>query len=122
MTNEQILEMVTMRVNGATLREIAEKFNISREYVRQCMPKQMVTNQLVENGWESIIYPALKEWVKEHEFSNADLAKKTGTSQQHINAFLRGNFNPRKSTIDKILALTGMTYEQAFRKDGDVTP
>ena len=37
-------------------------------------------------------------------------------SQNRISAYLKGYNELRKEMIDKLLAITGLTYEEAFRK------
>ena len=37
MTKEEVIEAFEMRVNGATYREIGEKFNCSKQYIEQVL-------------------------------------------------------------------------------------
>lgn len=65
-----------------------------------------------------IIYPALREYIRVncknsiYEFS--DKLKRSPSSAYN---WLYGRHETTQGVIDAVLALTGMTYEQAFRRD-----
>lgn len=117
MTKEQVLEMVTMRVNGATLKEIGERFGVSKEYVRQCMPPVMCGTNKREFAVDRIIYPALKEYMKERGLSLNGFSRLVNMYPQTAKNVLLGKNDPQKRIIDSILSATGLTYEQAFKVD-----
>lgn len=119
MTNEQILEMVTMRLNGASTQEIKEKTGASDKDIRDYIPRALAysRNARVDEAIGKIVYPALRDWMVAHNYTMAYAAKLIGISPA---TFLRTSYggNVVKENIDKILTVTGLTYEQAFKREG----
>ena len=64
---------------------------------------------------ERIIYPNIRAWCLENGYSYLRIAKETGMSEPGIRLFLTGKRGGTKYTIDAILDLTGLTYQEAFR-------
>lgn len=112
MTNEEKVEMFRMRLEGATLQEVADKFGITREYVRQLVPG--IEGKEIKR--RAIVYPAILKWFQENELNYCSFGRMCGLSNVAVNDILTGNRSPRKDSIDAILKATGMTYEEAFRK------
>lgn len=63
-------------------------------------------------------YPRI-DMMLHHKGSLTDFCDVVGISQSAYFALQRGETDPRKSTIDGVLAYTGLTYEQAFGKAGE---
>lgn len=118
MTNEQILEMVSMRLNGASVREIKEKTGATDKDIKAYLPRALAysRNTRVDEAIGKIVYPAIREWIIAHGYTLTYAAKLIGTSPAtFISASYGGNCT--KENIDKILAVTGLTYEQAFKQE-----
>lgn len=113
MTIDQKVEMFRLRLEGNTLQEIADRFCITRERVRQIL---LSTESLRIRTPElpDCVYPNLAKWLNENRYSCSSFAKKVGVCPGTVYKTLRGNDGLRKETIDKILKETGMSYEQAF--------
>ena len=62
------------------------------------------------------IYPVLYNWIIENYGSIHKFTKTIGVSDRGFRTFLYGSGGCHKFTIDKILELTGMTYEECFAK------
>lgn len=62
-------------------------------------------------------YPAIGQWLRQTGTTLTELGKRTGLSASCINHTMKGKDLPNKYTIDKILAVTGLTYEEAFRRE-----
>lgn len=116
MTNEQKVEAYRMRLEGATLQECADRFGVTRECIRKITPP-VETHKRGRPAYKSCIYPNLRALLSENRYGYSDFAKLCVASEQAIFNALTGKVNPRKSTIDKILDATGMTYEEAFRRE-----
>lgn len=115
MTNEQRVEMFRMRLEGASLQEIADAYGVTREYVRQLVPP--VANQARRRSdYSSCIYPVIAKWLFENRVSYFAFSLLCGTAQMRMYNALTGRVSPTKDTIDRILDATGLTYEEAFRK------
>lgn len=111
MTKEQKLEACSMRFDGVSIQEIADHFGVTREYIRQITPT-INTLAVRRKKLDSYIYPNISRWMKENRVCASKLAKTIGISPVTVSNMLSGRVNTTKSTIDKVLEVTGMTYEQ----------
>ena len=59
------------------------------------------------------IYPALRRWMQKSGCGYEEVSRRTGLSNQTVSRTLSGQ-NATKRSIDLIIAVTGLTYEQAF--------
>lgn len=116
MTREEKIEMFTMRVDGATLQECADKYGITRERVRQIFlnpycdglrkrvnPKKYKRHDLAET--------IVKKYGTLNKFS-----EQSGILPSTISKILNGRSVSSK-TIHRFLKHTGLTYEEAFPDD-----
>lgn len=110
MTKEQILDMCKMRIDGHALQEIADKYGCTIECVRQLTPKRGYKR-------DKSVYPAINRWMEERNITMAYLSEMCGLSKGTISNTLNGRNSPTKYVIDKILLVTGLKYEDAFRKE-----
>lgn len=111
MTNEQKVEVYRMRLNGATLQECADKFGVTREYIRQITPAVRGNRRC----FKVCIYPGVAKWLEDNDWTFSQLADKSGVSVAALETFLTGRGGTSKRTIDRLLEITGMTYEEAFK-------
>ena len=65
---------------------------------------------------ESDVFPNLAKWLRETKMSWAELASLFGRSTDVGSRLRRDTYDIRKSEIDIILDVTGMTYEECFAK------
>lgn len=113
MTKEQKLEACSMRFDGVSLQEIADHFGVSKGRIHQITPR--ISTRSVRSYYnETFIYPNISRWMRENRISANNFSKMIGVSQMTVSNNLRGKTPPSKKTIDKILEVTGMTYEEAF--------
>lgn len=115
MTNEQRVEMYRMRLEGASLQEIADKFGVTRQAVHQAIPA--VEPRPCYRA--KCIYPNLQNWLIANERSLATFSEITGVNKTTLYKVLGGQGDPCKKTIDAILRTTGMDYETAFAPKED---
>lgn len=114
MTKEQKIEAYAMRLDGVSLQGIADHFGVSKQYIHQLLPGARRSNK---KKYESYIYPNIVKFLRENNVSAKHLAELCDITNSGINHFLSGKSGGSKTTIDKILAVTGMTYEEAFAKE-----
>ena len=114
MTIDQKVEAYRMRLEGATLQSIADKFGVSLERVRQIIPPIEGKTWSKDSTWSRCVYPGIGQWLYENRCTYAKLAELVGVPQGTMSRWMNGVHKPSKPTIDKILKVTGMTYEQAF--------
>ena len=104
------------RENGLTYDEIAEKYGVSRQCVGQACGK---TNPKHFKTIRNCIYPNLREWMNDNKVSRKELAIRMGlagyaNTQANLGNYLKGLNDPPKKVIDKLIEITGLTYEELF--------
>ena len=109
------------RAKGKTYKEIAEMYGVSHQRVAQvcCRQKDHQFRPFTE---ERCIYVNLRNWLNENKISLSEFARRcsntvNGPTLNRFGGILRGSNYPNKQTIDKILAVTGLTYEQLWEVD-----
>lgn len=113
MNTGRINQMFEMRSKGATLQQIADKFGVSRQYIHSLIPK--FNQQTRKPDYSSWLYPAISEYCKFNKLGMIEIENEFGITYQSFRDIMIGKYSPRKTTIDKILNATCMTYEEAFR-------
>lgn len=113
LTHADKQEIVTMRVNGFTLQEIADKFGVSRQNI------SLFLNGLSRNRKRSCrkcIFPGLKAWMNQNNVSVTQFYESVGCWGSYPTLFhrLAGKYEFTLSEIKAVLAHTGMTFEEAF--------
>ena len=117
MTREQKIEAYQMLLDGYTLQAIGEKFGISRQRVLQLFSvKHIRTDAAIE----SCAYPNIAKWMDENGYGYTGIAKLCNAPYASVFSALKECKDCKKSFIDKILKLTGMTYEVAFQTNQDL--
>lgn len=69
-----------------------------------------------ERGYQEIIciYPGLKLWMWDNDWNTCRLAQEAGVNENTLYQNISGNTDMKMCTIRRILAVTGLTFEQAF--------
>lgn len=106
--NERTAKAKEMRAAGATYNEIAAALGVSKArahqlatYEKGCyFHKEVVA---------AIPYKGLREWMEAHKVGVAELSRRCGTGR-----IFAGGYGINKNTVDKILAVTGLSYEDCF--------
>lgn len=106
------------RDNGLTHSQIAKKYGISRQRVAQVCGKYTPTSFIAITE-EQCVYPKWRAWMNDNKVSRAELIRRMGNvasekSFERLSSYMRGVNHPTKATIDKLLAATGLTYEELF--------
>jgi DNA-binding helix-turn-helix protein len=116
MTREEKIDMFCMRMDGYTLQEIGDKYGVTREYVRQVLDVGKRKDK-----FSKIVYPKLKQYMIERKLSIRKLSILIDIQSATATRLLYGESSPTMSTVNKILKLTGLTYEEAFYLEGEDT-
>ena len=118
MTKEQKVRAYGMLLDGKTYQEVADVLGVSRQYVHQEFGDKVGVRKRALTHLHNQIYPNIVTYMKDNGLSRSVFAQKCGISYDGLLTILRGDREPRKKEIDKILAVTGMTYEVAFKEKG----
>lgn len=119
---ERTKAYIQARESGLSYREIGEMFGVSFQTVAQvCGKYQPRQFQFVtETG---CVYPNLRKWMNENRVSRREVVRRMGlidTNPGSVSLFgdyMRGKHDPPKRVIDKLLEVTGMTYEVLFYRE-----
>ena len=109
------------REKGLTYRQIAEKYGVTHQAVSQaCGRGDPRYHRFITE--KNCIYKNLRKWMNENAVSFAELLRRLGLesasgNMARLHTQLRGKVELRKSTIDKLIAVTGMRYEVLFKED-----
>lgn len=110
---EQIIEM---RNQGMTFQAIADKFGCSKQYVHAELNRQL-KGRGVNSMKNKVVYKNILHWCVDNDKSISGFcelaAKQCGCSTSTIYNFLSGD-KKQMGKIRGILAITGMTFEEAF--------
>ena len=123
MTNEELLDIVKMRLDGRTLAEIGDKYGISKQAVEQaiksiCGVKRIGRRKVSPHIYMNIIYPNIRDKMIELGWGYASLANKTGKSVATIRNVLTGFIrNPKVNLAKQIASALDMSVDEAFRKE-----
>ena len=123
MTNEELLDIVKMRLDGRTLAEIGEKYGMSEGYVRSAI--RSISGR-IPNGrragqtrmYDKIIYPNIRARMEERGWSMNTLADKTCITRQGLYHILYGDTQRPRIGGKIVIALAlDMSVDDAFRKE-----
>lgn len=115
MTNKERAEAYFMRLEGKTFQEIADRFGVSKQNIQRLL--NGVCERSPRRDLDTIVYPAIKNYMKENKLSFNSISHLCGINIGPIINGLCGKNDISKRTIDAILDVTEMTYEEAFKKD-----
>lgn len=106
------------RAKGMTYRKIAEKHGVSHQTVAQVCAKYS-PNRFKPFTAEEVIYPNLRRWLNKNKVNKAEFMRRMGILPQpsgfsRMTSWMKGKTHPDKKHIDKILAVTGLTYEKLW--------
>ena len=62
------------------------------------------------------IYPAIEAWMEKAGISQRAIAEKAGYCQKTVSLYLTGATPPSYYFILTVLEMSGMTFEEAFRR------
>lgn len=119
---ERLMDMVKMRLDGYTLNEIAEKYNVSKQCVQQHLSALAGNQKPRPRGIdEKIIYPNLAKWIAQERIARYELSHMLDLSINNmvtttINKRLYGEVDFTMTEIKKLLEITGQTFEYLFEE------
>lgn len=116
MTRAQKEEAYELRQEGATLAYLGEKYGITRERVRQILEVYEAQRMGISERLKSCQYPNIRRWMIVNGLTYCRLAYRCGLTMDSVRNGLTGKTDFKKKTIDAILDVTEMTYEEAFKK------
>lgn len=117
-SDNDIVNMVRMRLAGMTLEEIGKTFSVSGNTIgAYIVSLSSRKGGLTYGTWERVIYPAVRDWLDLNVSSHRMLTELLGRADEDPQNIVRKLYGTTRLTIKDvkdILSLTGMTFEQAF--------
>lgn len=109
------------REKGLTYRQIAEKHGVSFQTVAQACSKSDASKFRAFTE-SDCVYPNLRKWLNDNKVSRCEFIKRVGLCANNsastiFGNYFRGKHYPNKQTIDKMLRVTGLTYEELFYRE-----
>lgn len=114
---------IAERDAGLTYREIAEKHGISYQAVAQTCARYSVGHFRAYTK-NDVVYPNLRKWLNDNKVTKSEFIRRmgnvySGNLMAQVGNWFSGKTCPMKQSIDKILEITGLTYEQLFATEDD---
>ena len=106
----KVEQYVALREQGMTYDMIAKRCGVTRQAAHDGIKHH--ENRITNIKPTTVIFPGLRQWMTEHHVRVAELERMTGVRLRH--ALSTGHIS--NQNIELILASTGLTYEQAFRR------
>lgn len=116
MNREQKIAAFAMRIDGYAYQEIANKMGTSRQSVRDCLHESISFDSRNTRLSARCVYPNILKYMRDHKMNLSSLANAAGLTPRGVSRILEGE-NLTKTSIDKILKATGMTYDEAFWRE-----
>ena len=111
---------VEAREAGMSYKDIAAKYGVSYQCVGDACRKYGVTFR--RHSESEVPFPYLRKWLNDNKVTRSDFARMMGLQPHNktcdrITAWISGKHDPSKKSIDRMLAVTGLTYEQFFARE-----
>lgn len=114
-TRKEMIE--SLRGKGLTYEEIGEVLGITKQRVHQIATKGY-TDKFHPESVRQIRFVGLRNWMLKNRVKVCELEKMCGLSKIY-RSIVTDSYEPSKRTIDAILKVTGLTYEECFREEPD---
>ena len=116
MTQHEIIDMFALRMDGMSLQKIADRYGITKEYVRQLIgtPSGIDCRVKVKS-----IYKGLRNWMDSNSISSYRLSNMLSCAENYtgFSRKITGKAALNIREIKDILSVTGMTFEEAFGEE-----
>ena len=114
-TSEQKFEMQKMRSQGKSLQYIGDKYDVTRERVRQILAVKKRYRS--RKSLNQVVYPMIRQMMADERISIKKMSCCIGNSYETTKRKLRGESQFKQNEIDTICGMMQQSYEVAFRKE-----
>ena len=113
MSDDDRKKALEMRKNGSSLQEIADYFGVTKALISRLSCKSGLRLRSIYKS-QKVVYPNIRKYLRKNLLPVSAFSDLCGVSNRTMYTCLSGEVHPSKYTIDQILRVTGMTYEEAF--------
>lgn len=103
-------------MEGESIENITRDMGISEEQLRAALNARLNACKGAAAKYDRMVFPNLAKLFLDGHVSLRRLAMESKMSPACMSKLLIGMHEPRLTTIEKILAATGMTFEEAFAR------
>ena len=114
LTNRDMADIFYKLLEGDSVIRIADSYCVSEAGIYQRFKNIGVDVSRITAKHRSGIYPVLGRWMAENKIGIDRFSKMLDISYPALRKFLDGKSSPKLETIQKILKVTGMSFEKAF--------
>lgn len=116
LSDDDIARAKTMRKNGDSFQKIVDSLGVSRQWIWVIIHRDgnVPYQQKLLNR---VIFPAIRNYLHKNRISITQFSVLCNVSYRTMYQRITGQTDILKRTIDQILRVTGMTYEEAFKED-----
>lgn len=114
LTNRDLADIFYKLLEGEPVTRIVDSYCVSVPTIYKRFKSIGVDIPSITVKHRSGIYPNLGSWMAENKIGVNRFAEAIGRSYEFTHNFLMGKVSPGIRTINNVLEVTGMTYEQAF--------
>ena len=117
-------QMRELREAGMTYKAIGARLGVSGQYVAHVLGQNGTHGGFKPYSEQQCVYAGLRRWLNQHQIARralcAILDKRAvhGGSATSVRAHLRGEGSFSMADINKLIEVSGMTYEELFRQGG----
>lgn len=119
-SEERINKMIALRKQGLTYKEIGEEMGISKQRVCHYLNKgDCRYNKPIKE--HQCVFVGIRNWMNSNNISMSELVRRLKNTNHPVEfylvrKYLTREYSMRMDTIDRLLEITGLTYEQAFKE------
>ena len=122
LTNDQILQACKKRLEGSSWEEIGTSFGVHGSYARDCIANALrfkERDSICAEQIDAIKYIGIRKFIKTHFSSIRAFISAIGYIDQYakIATALKTGRSMDFEVVKRILDVTGMTFDEAFRKE-----
>lgn len=123
MTNEELLDVVKMRLDGCTLEKIGEKYGMTASGILRAIKSISGRDSNEHRGgqarvYNQIIYPSIRARMEVREWTIVRLSEKSCVKYATLCKILYGDTQrPRIKNKAAIAKALDMSVDEAFRKE-----
>lgn len=115
-TEEEIKTLYQEHIAGESLASLGQKYGVSRQRIAQLVGGTGDRYYTIKRRSK---YPGLDNWMVKNRITYAYLCKLMGykpsvASQVRVGNICQGEIDPRKKDIDKLIKISGLSYEELF--------
>ena len=114
-------EKLALREQGLAHQQIADILGVSRQAVAQTLGREGKGHFRIIKK-DSCIYKGLRDWMNSNRVTRQEFVRRMGfvtapSTHEKFGDAMRGEVDLRKEWIDRILLVTGLTYEECFKEE-----